>query len=407
MRGLLALAECVLNRASRWRAFDLKLTLVTETFPPEINGVAMTLHRLVGALASRGHEVEVVRPRQSKDDFPAKIPYAELLVPGLPIPGYADLKIGLPVNLRLKKRWRENPPDLVHVATEGPLGVAALLAARSLDIPVSSSFHTNFHAYSKHYHVGFLKNAGLAYFKWFHNRAACTFAPSADVVEALGTAGFQNLHLMGRGVDTQLFNPARRDEALRVSWGAGPDTPVAMCVGRLAAEKNLPLVVKAWTRLRRTRPDLILVLVGDGPLRSSLERQFPEVHFAGAQRGEALARHYASGDLFLFASVTETFGNVVTEALASGLVTVAYDYAAGRAHVRDGENGFLATFDDVDHFHSVAEHALQNYSTWPQLRAAARSTALGLSWGNVVDGFEKVALGLLKQPLGGVCVTNA
>ncbi len=367
----------------------------------------MTLHRLVGALASRGHAVEVVRPRQSKTDAPAKHPYAELLVPGLPCPGYADLKIGLPVNLRLKKRWSESPPDLVHVATEGPLGVAALLAARSLDIPVSSSFHTNFHAYSKHYHVGFLHNAGLAYFRWFHNRAACTFAPSTDVVAALGLAGFQNLHLMGRGVDTQLFNPARRDEALRASWGAGPNTPIAMCVGRLAAEKNLPLVVKAWARLRATRPDLRLVLVGDGPLRSSLERQFPDVHFAGAHRGEALARHYASGDLFLFASVTETFGNVVTEALASGLVTVAYDYAAGRAHVRDGENGFLAAFDDAGYFHAAAQRALDNHAAWPELRAAGRRTALGLSWDNVVDGFEKVALGLLKQPLGGVCVTNA
>jgi glycosyltransferase involved in cell wall biosynthesis len=264
------------------------------------------------------------------------------------------LKIGLPVNLRLKKQWRKSPPDLVHVATEGPLGIAALLAARSLDIPVSSSFHTNFHAYSRHYHVGFLRNAGLAYFRWFHNRAACTFAPSADVVAALGAAGFQNLHLMGRGVDTQLFNPARRDVALRASWGAGPDTPVAMCVGRLAAEKNLHLVVKTWAQLRASRPDLRLVLVGDGPLRPALERQFPEVHFAGAHRGEVLARHYASGDLFLFASVTETFGNVVTEALASGLVTVAYDYAAGRAHMRDGENGFLADFDDDDAFHSAA-----------------------------------------------------
>ncbi len=385
----------------------MKLTLVTETFPPEINGVAMTLHRLVGALAVRGHRVEVVRPRQSKSDSPASSPYAELLVPGLPCPGYADLKIGLPVNLRLKKRWRESPPDLVHVATEGPLGVAALLAARSLDIPVSSSFHTNFHAYSKHYHVGFLKNAGLAYFRWFHNRTACTFAPSVDVVAALGAAGFQNLHLMGRGVDTQLFNPARRDESLRASWGAGPDTPVAMCVGRLAAEKNLPLVVQAWTRLRPIRPDLRLVLVGDGPMRSSLERQFPEVHFAGAQRGEALARHYASGDLFLFASVTETFGNVVTEALASGMVTVTYDYAAGRAHIRHGENGFLANFDEADDFHTVAKQALEKFSTWPELRRAGRRTALGLSWENVVDGFEKIALGLLKQPLGGVCVTNA
>ena len=271
--------------------------------------------------------------------------------------------------------------------------------------PVSSSFHTNFHAYSRHYHVGFLHDAGLAYFRWFHNRAACTFAPSVDVIAALEASGFRNLHLMGRGVDTALFHPAKRDDALRASWGAGPDTPVAICVGRLAAEKNLPLVAETWAALRATQPDLKLALVGDGPLRKALAKKFPDVIFSGMHRGEDLARHYASGDLFLFASVTETFGNVVTEALASGLVVVAYDYAAARAHVRDGENGFLAGFGDPAAFRAAAARALAARAAWPQLRAAARRTAQGLSWDRVVDGFENVLLGLVQPPLADVCVT--
>ena len=383
----------------------MKLSLVTETFPPEINGVAMTLHRLVHALALRGHTVEVIRPQQFKHDGQETNPYAELLVPGLPCPGYPELKIGLPVNLRLKQRWRAHRPDLVHVATEGPLGLAALQAARALGIPVSSSFHTNFHAYSKHYHVGFLHDAGLAYFRWFHNRAACTFAPSVDVIAALATSGFRNLHLMGRGVDTALFHPARRDEALRASWGAGPDTPVAMCVGRLAAEKNLPLVVATWAALRARLPDLKLALVGDGPMRASLARKFPEVIFPGVRRGDDLARHYASGDLFLFASVTETFGNVVTEALASGLVVVAYDYAAARAHVREGENGFLASLGDAAAFQAAATRAVAQRHRWPHLRDAARRTAQTLSWDQVVDGFENVLSSLVQPPAPVVCVT--
>jgi glycosyltransferase involved in cell wall biosynthesis len=295
---------------------------------------------------------------------------------------------------------------VVHVATEGPLGLAALQAARALRIPVSSSFHTNFHAYSRHYRVGFLHNAGLAYFRWLHNRAACTFAPSVDIIASLASAGFENLHLLGRGVDTELFTPAKRDESLRASWGAQPGTPVAMCVGRLAAEKNLPLVAETWAELRKVRPDLKLVLVGDGPLRASLQQRYPEVHFAGVQRGEDLARHYASGDLFLFASVTETFGNVVTEAMASGQAVVAYDYAAPRAHVRDGHNGFLATFDDAAAFRRRSMRALENAAAWPKMRAAARETALGLSWSRVVEGFETVVGGLVKQPMADVCVTN-
>jgi glycosyltransferase involved in cell wall biosynthesis len=367
----------------------------------------MTLHRLVVALAGRGHEVEVVRPRQNATDGLAPAVYEELLVPGCPLPGYAELKFGWPVYLRLKKHWRARRPDVVHVATEGPLGLAALEAARALEIPVSSSFHTNFHAYTKHYHVGFLHNAGLAYFRWFHNRAACTFAPSVDIIAALGGAGFQNLHLLGRGVDTEMFHPSKRDAALRARWRAGPDTPVAMCVGRLAAEKNLPLVAETWSALRAQRPDLQLVLVGDGPLRAELQRRHPEAHFAGVQRGEDLARHYASGDLFLFASMTETFGNVVTEAMASGLVVAAYDYAAPRAHVRDGDNGFLAAFGDAAAFRTAAVRALERETRWAHLRAAARRTALGLSWERVVDGFESVLTALTMQPTADVCVTNA
>ncbi len=374
----------------------MKLALVTETFPPEVNGVAMTLHRLAGTLAARGHAVEVVRPRQSSTDGSRAELFTEFLVPGSPFPGYPELKIGWPVYGRLKNHWRARRPDIVHVATEGPLGLAALQAARSLKIPVSSSFHTNFHSYSKHYGVGFLYQAGLAYFRWFHNRTACTFAPSVDIIAALAEAGFQNLHLMGRGVDTELFSPQRRDEALRAAWGAKPETPVAMCVGRLAAEKNLPLVAEAWAELRAARPDLKLVLVGDGPLRDSLRRKYPEAHFAGVQHGEDLARHYASGDLFLFASVTETFGNVVTEAMASGLVVAAYDYAAPRAYVREGTNGYLANFDDRNAFHAASRRALENLPEWPKLRAAARATAQGLSWERVVEGFEKVLATLLK-----------
>jgi len=384
----------------------VKLTLVTETFPPEVNGVAMTLHRLAGALAERGHAVEVVRPRQWEGDGLAPTVFQEFLVPGWPCPGYPELKIGWPVYLRLKRRWRMHRPEIVHVATEGPLGLAALQAARALEIPVSSSFHTNFHSYGKHYHVGFLARAGLGYFRWFHNRAACTFSPSVDMIAALTEARFNNLHLMGRGVDTEMFNPARRDEALRAEWGAGPTTPVAMCVGRLAAEKNLPLVAETFAGLRAQRPDLKLVLVGDGPLRGALQRKFPGVYFAGVQRGEDLARYYASGDLFLFASVTETFGNVVTEAMASGQVVVAYDYAAPRAHVRDGDNGFLATFDDAAAFRKAAARSLECEAQWPKLRNAARKTALGLSWDRVVDGFENVVGALARQPIADVCVTN-
>lgn len=364
----------------------MKLALVTETYPPEVNGVAMTLSRIVGGLRARGNMVEVVRPRQKHEKGPAA--EGDFVVPGVAIPFYDSLRIGLPVIGRLEERWREWRPDVVHVATEGPLGLASLAVAGCLGLPVTSSFHTNFHAYGGHYGVAALRDATLAYLRWFHNRTRCTLAPTRQMVAELAAERFRGLAVMARGVDTALFDPARRDEALRASWGAGAGDPVAVYVGRIAAEKNLGLAVEAFLRLRAREPRMRFVLVGDGPAKEALQKAHPDFHYAGMRRGAELAAHYASGDLFLFPSVTETFGNVVTEALASGLVAVAYDYAATREHVREGRNGFAAAFGDPAAFHTAAERALAARACWPEIRAAARATALGLTWDAVVGRFE-------------------
>ena len=349
----------------------------------------MTLSRLVGGLRGQGHAVEVVRPRQSKELPGDTPPDGDWLVPGMAIPFYTSLRIGLPSVSRLERHWSENRPDIVHVATEGPLGLASLRAARRLGIPVTSSFHTNFHAYGGHYGVGLLRGVVLAYLRWFHNRTARTLAPTRQMVDELASKRFERLGVMARGVDANLFDPARRSMELRAQWGAAPDDTVVLYVGRIAAEKNLGLAVDAFLKLREREPGARFVLVGDGPARAALAAAHPEFHYAGMQRGTELAGHYASGDLFLFASVTETFGNVVTEAMASGLVAVAYDYAATREHVRDGANGFAADFDRPDAFHAAVARALAAKSRWSAIRAAARATALKLTWDAVVARFAE------------------
>jgi glycosyltransferase involved in cell wall biosynthesis len=362
----------------------MRIALVTETYPPEVNGVAMTLSRLVGGLRARGHEVQVVRPRQRVEAGPGE----DLLVPGMAIPFYSSLRLGLPALHRLETSWRRHRPRLVHVATEGPLGLASLAVAGRLGLPVTSSFHTNFHAYGGHYGVAALRDATLAYLRWFHNATRRTLVPTRQMVAQLAAEGFRGLGVMSRGVDAALFDPAKRSEALRAAWGAGPHDPVVLYVGRIAAEKNLGLAVEAFLRLREREPRARFVLVGDGPEREPLARAHPEFHYAGMLRGAELASHYASGDLFLFASVTETFGNVVTEAMASGLVAVAYDYAATREHVREGVDGFKAEFDVPEAFHAAAARALAARARWPEIRAAARATALGITWDAVVARFE-------------------
>lgn len=365
----------------------MHIAIVTETFPPEVNGVAMTLNRLASGLAAKGHEVQVVRPRQKKHAH-AERPFPEILVPGLPLPGYKGLRFGLPARFRLIREWKQKRPDVLYVATEGPLGLAAISAARRLGIPVTSGFHTNFNLYMKHYIPG-ANRVMAGYLRWIHNRTWCTYTPSATTKTELESLGIRRVKVLGRGVDTQLFRPDRRNPELRQAWGADPGAVVPIFVSRIAAEKNLDLTASAFALAAEDCPDTCPVWVGDGPELARLQREYPEFHYAGMRSGEDLAAHYASGDLFIFPSTTETFGNVVTEAMASGLVVVAYDYAAPRLLIEDGVHGFLAPFDDPDAYLQAVRRALEARPRWAAIRDAARQRAENLSWDSVIDQFGR------------------
>jgi glycosyltransferase involved in cell wall biosynthesis len=365
----------------------LRLAVVTETYPPEINGVSMTIARFVEGLRARGHEVQLVRPRQTKGEAGES---AEVLMRGLPIPRYPHLKMGLPAKNALVKLWTMKRPDVVHIVTEGPLGWSALRAAIKLKLPVTSDFRTNFHAYSSHYGIGWLKKPIFGYLRKFHNRTHCTMVPTASLAKELEEMGFHHLRVVARGVDTTKFHPIRRSQALRTTWGAQAETPVAIYVGRLASEKNLEVLIAAYQSMRHVRADVKLVLVGDGPMRRELEQRLPEAIFVGMQRDASLAEHYASGDIFIFPSVTETFGNVTPEAMASGLAVVAYDYAAAAQLIHDGVSGRLAPYHDTTAFVNAATAMV---SAWPESRAlgiAARRVAESLDWERLVSELEAV-----------------
>ncbi|MDV9031278.1 glycosyltransferase family 1 protein [Pseudomonas sp. RAC1] len=367
----------------------LRVTLVSETFPPEINGVANTLGRLSDGLRLRGHLVEVVRPRQA-GEMATNADDSLLLCRGWPLPGYPGLQWGEVSMHKLWRRWRRQRPDVLYIATEGPLGLSALRAARRLGIAVVSGFHTNFPQYSGQYGLGLLARLLTHYLRWFHRRTATTLVPSASQRLELERRGFERLALMARGVDGQLFNPAKRDQALRDHWGLAADDIAVLHVGRLAAEKNLALLQPCLRALQQAHPQrkLRLIVVGDGPQRAQLQQQMPEAIFCGAQRGEVLAQHYASGDLFLFPSLTETFGNVVLEALASGLAVVAYDEAAAAQHIRHGHSGALAMPGDQPAFIDAACWLLEDDETLRRVRLNARQHASRQGWQTIVEQFE-------------------
>ena len=370
----------------------MNLVLVTETYSPEINGVAMTLSHLVDGLAQRGHRITIIRPRQRQESprysVTQRVGCRQVRLPGVPIPGYPQLRLGLPAARRLRQLWALNRPDLVHVATEGPLGASAITTARKFGIPVTSSFHTNFDQYTRDYRIGWLKPVVAAWLRHVHNRTLRTFVPTHDLLARLQGEGYENLRLLSRGVDTALFRPSRRDESLRAMWGAAPDDPVVIHVGRMAAEKNYPLLFRAFDAIKAVEPRARLVLVGDGPLLSHYQRQRPDAVFTGFYTGINLARLYASGDIYLHASITETFGNVITEALGSGLAIGAFDYAAAHEFIRPGENGLLVPVGDEAAFLAQAVRLGREPALRARLATAAPTAVSTRSWDTIIDRFE-------------------
>ncbi len=319
----------------------LNVAFVTETYPPEHGGTAMVVGEFVRQLTAHGHRVTLFRPRQ-RHETGAPPPAASVQTrwtPSLPFPFDSSLRFGAPLPGRLRRELARAKPDIVHVATQGPLGWAAAHAARALGIPLSTSFHTNFHAFAPHYGLRWLTPLVERYLAAFHLRADCTLVPSADVARQMRAWKVENTVLVARGVDQALFHPARRTDELRRAWGAGAGTLVLLHVGRLAPEKNIPLAFAAFDAVRARGIDARLVLAGDGPLRRRWERLRPDVHFAGLLDRHELGRYYASAELLLMPSLAETFGNVVLEALASGLPVVAFRRAAAAELLANDRGG--------------------------------------------------------------------
>ena len=370
---------------------SMRIAVVTETWPPEVNGVAVTLAKLVQSLSHRNHDVQLIRPRQAKlDEGIRDSNLEEVLMRGMPIPRYPELKLGLPSKKTLIKAWTLRRPDVVHIATEGPLGWSALQAAKVLKLPVTSDFRTNFQSYSKHYGIGWLRKPIVAYLRKFHNATACTMVPTRELKKTLGENGFVNLKVVSRGVDTHLFNLGKRDQKLRATWGANDQTKVLISVGRMAPEKNLEQVLKVFDSLRFMGTQVKLVMVGDGPLKEQFKQRYPEIIFPGMLSQTDLANYYASSDLFVFPSLTETFGNVTLEALASGIPVLAFDCAAARDWVQTDVNGWLIPENKPEKFASKAVEIFKSETILEAVTFSTRKQIVHLDWDQIAEQVESV-----------------
>lgn len=360
----------------------LRVALVTETYLPQINGVSRTLFQLVEHLLAGGDQVLILGPHYDEPAPPQATQRSTWH--GWRLPFYREVVLPLASPRRLRRTLRDFAPDVVHIATEGPLGWSALCACRSLGLPTVSSFHTLFPSYLPAYGLGCLEALAWRYLRWFHNATAMTFCTTPSLRTMLEERGFERLQVWSRGVDTKLFHPGLRDADLRRQWGIADDEVVVTYVGRLAAEKNLAELLQAW-RAVPADARLRLVLVGDGPLRPALEAAADRrVIFAGYRQGEDLARHYAAADLFVFPSRTDTFGNVLLEAMASGLPAIAFDVPGPRDIIQHQRTGLIVAEPGA----AALAAALLQAAGEPERRmwsAAARRHAEGQSWFHILE----------------------
>lgn len=377
----------------------MRICLVSETWAPEINGVAHTLSHLSREASARGHRLQLVRPTPA---IPAPSRShgmeAELRVLGVSLPGYREVRLGLPASGRLRRFWQEQRPDVVYLATQGPLGWSAQGVARRLGIPSVAGWHTNFDHYCHDYGLPWLSGPIRRRLRTFHNRSQATLVPTHQQADDLTTDGFRGVRVMARGIDGERFSPSHRDPELRKRWGAGEHTPVILYVGRLAPEKNLSLLRESCVALSEARPDACIIIVGDGPGRKALAAAMPHAHFTGFIPADELARHYASADLFLFPSLSETWGNVLLEAMASGLAAVAFRHAAGAELIDHDHNGLVMAVNDADGFREAAVTLCQQPARLARLGRHARQRALDYSWPAITDTFLDVLVHAREIP---------
>ncbi|HST27002.1 MAG TPA: glycosyltransferase family 1 protein [Rudaea sp.] len=383
----------------------MRISLVSETYPPEINGVALTVRDLAHGLAARGHSVQAVRPFRADRRDETGLRYLD--TQSLALPHYPGLRIGLPANTRLHRDWTRLRPDAVYIATEGLLGWSALATARRLRIPACTGFHTHFGDYAAHYGVGWATPLVNRWLRSFHRRAAATLVPTHTLASELRERGIDNTRLLRRAVDTDLFHPRQRDPMLRAAWGADDGDPVAIYVGRIAAEKNLDLAVRAFRALYKRAPRARFVWVGDGPVRERIAAANPDFIFTGALSGADLARHYASADVFVFPSLTETFGNVTLEAMASGLGVVAFDRGAAHEHIANGISGMRMPVDDAHGFVNAVVALGVDDVLRERLRENARMRVASLAPAAVIGQFESLLRQLAEKNSNGQPVAIA
>ena len=375
----------------------MKIAFFTETFLPKVDGIVTRLTKTIDNLVQNGDEVVVFCP----EGCPTEYKGAKIIgVAAMPLPLYPELKLGLP-GPAVSDALENFKPDLIHVVNPAVLGLGGIWLAKSNNIPLIASYHTHLPKYLEHYGMGMLEPLLWELLKAAHNQALLNLCTSTAMVEELESKGIKRTALWQRGVDTETFKPEFRNQKIRNKLlGKYPDkNSLLIYVGRLSAEKQIERIKPVLEEI----PDACLALVGDGPYRNQLEKIFEntQTNFIGYLSGEELASAYASGDIFLFPSSTETLGLVLLEAMAAGCPVIGANKGGIPDIINDGVNGCLYNPDGVDQGKSslieATKKILNNNAKKENMRIEARKEAEKWNWSQATLQLKKYYEETLQQ----------
>ncbi len=360
----------------------MRIALFSEVHGPMVSGVAVTLRRLVGALEARGHVVRVYTATYPNDHDAVRVHRS----PSIRFVLDPKIQWAFPRRREVIADLSAFAPDVVHVLTEFAIGLTGVRAARALGIPIVASAHTDYERYARLYHVSWAVATGWHYLRWFYRQARVVLCPSRSYEEHLHRRGVTHTALWTRGVDTEEFSPAHRSRTFRERFGVGDAGTIVAYVGRFGPEKRIEVLLDAWESICPQYPDTSLVFVGQGRMERAIrERALPRVHLTGVLHGRALAEAYASVDVLAFPSDTETFGNVLLEAMASGVACVAAAAGGVLEFTTHGENALLVAPHDAGALGGAIATLLGDPTLRARLAQGGRSTALGRHWDVIYD----------------------
>ena len=371
----------------------MKIAIFSDTYFPQINGVTNTLDKLIKYFEAKNIKYKVFVPQyydDNEDDNTERFHSLKFFL-------YPECRLALPNIFRISQSLAEFKPDIIHLMTEFNMGLVGMIYGKRHNIPTISNYTTNFSQYTEYYNLEFLKQPIWDYMKWFHNQNSITLCPSNEAQKLLNRNDINNTSLFSRGIDSHRFNPEFRNDMLRKKLGT-ENKITFLYVGRVAFEKDMDVLKESYNSIKEKYKNTALIITGDGPYLGKCKEMFPEdTIYTGFKKGKELAEIYASSDIFVCPSSTETFGNVILEAMASGLAVIGADAGGIREIISHRQNGLKFSAKNSIELTCCMQELIENKNLKDYVKTKGLKFAQSRTWDKIIDNLFDIYCETLKE----------